>query len=1160
MSTQGIDIRQTTGQILFRVSLKDQFGAKITSGTTELRVYRLEDDGTLDVYDWTTNDFVAPGGGTPDDETTMTHQQRRDSTGADVDTGIWTNVLSTLTNWTTGQVYVAQVTNTNASPESQEREFQFGIAAHADLGPTQAQVDRNADLIESQRGHHTWQGNTYYVDPVNGNDSTGDGSRSLPYATIQAAHDDLVTDSNHDVIFLVAGAAAGVTTHTVAATTTISKRYVFIRGPGRDFIVTRTGAGDTIDVTGDGVELSGFQLGTAATGSGDGINVTDADFVCIHDLWVLDTRGDGVHILRGANTRIHDNHFTGTGVSGSGQGVHIVGTAGSSNDTIIHNNHFANTAGDSILIEQGTTNDTEIHHNTIHNAGGWGINIGGSSTDAQVHSNILGNNSSGNINNAGTDSIIKNNEQWSAPVQTTTIATLASQTSFTLSGGSSDDDAYKGLTILVANEADPDQVAHSLISIYTGATKTVTLPVDPGVFTMAVGDKVTISATATAPGVADEVLTGGTHNVTNSLGRRIRELDDLLGYEGGAVWLDTVNGTGGQVVGDNGIVDNPSDNITDTIAIAVAKGLVRIRVASGSTVTLVAALEGYEIFNANWTLVLEGQSISGSCIIGADASGVCTGAIEPSFRSCHFTNVTLPPCHLTRCGFAGTITAGSAGDFFFEMCHSMVAGTSAPIFDFGSGLNASNVSFRHYSGGIEIQNMGAGSGSYNMSLEGFGQIIINANCSPTSTIAIRGMFTVTDNVVGGFVAGGGVISDNARYDVRQVSKGAFARDAAGDVIVATSTTDTGRATNLQAAYDAAKALTPGGNALAANNRARCIVPSGRYDFVTGDGTNHGLVLDTEFVDLIGLTGDPDDVVLTSQIATASRGTLEQTADDVRTNGITVDIDSAYGSQVVDATDPAAYWPNADLSSVVISDCKFTTQDSTNAWSTRLDVEFSGTHTKCVVGTMGFGSPASGTFTGCIGGFQSFGGSTSLVASGTFTDCIGGNESFGGGNGIASGTFIGCIGGDDSFGGGSGTASGVFANCVGGTDSFEVAGSGLFVNCSRDGALLDNSAKQVNATQINSVAAAAIRLGLSAGQLIPGTVDNTVAPTATVFEADDITEATDDHFNGRSIVFTTGALAGQATAITDYELNGANGKFTVVALTEAPSNDDTFVIV
>ena len=105
------------------------------------------------------------------------------------------------------------------------------------------------------------------------------------------------------------------------------------------------------------------------------------------------------------------------------------------------------------------------------------------------------------------------------------------------------------------------------------------------------------------------------------------------------------------------------------------------------------------------------------------------------------------------------------------------------------------------------------------------------------------------------------------------------------------------------------------------------------------------------------------------------------------------------------------------------------------------------------------------------------------------------------------------------------------------------------------------ANQVNANtvSISGDAGAADKLEEGATALILGTVDNTVAPTTTVFEADDITEATADHFNGRIITFTSGALLGQSTDITDYELNGANGKFTVTALTEAPANDVTFLI-
>jgi len=110
--------------------------------------------------------------------------------------------------------------------------------------------------------------------------------------------------------------------------------------------------------------------------------------------------------------------------------------------------------------------------------------------------------------------------------------------------------------------------------------------------------------------------------------------------------------------------------------------------------------------------------------------------------------------------------------------------------------------------------------------------------------------------------------------------------------------------------------------------------------------------------------------------------------------------------------------------------------------------------------------------------------------------------------------------------------------------------------------IDLSVRQGDVVEIDGEAAPADRLGKSAGQIIPGTVDTAggFTPTTTQFESDDITEATADHYNDRIVVFTTGNLAGQARAITDYELSGANGKFTVQALTEAPANDDEFIII
>lgn len=97
--------------------------------------------------------------------------------------------------------------------------------------------------------------------------------------------------------------------------------------------------------------------------------------------------------------------------------------------------------------------------------------------------------------------------------------------------------------------------------------------------------------------------------------------------------------------------------------------------------------------------------------------------------------------------------------------------------------------------------------------------------------------------------------------------------------------------------------------------------------------------------------------------------------------------------------------------------------------------------------------------------------------------------------------------------------------------------------------------------LNGVTASASKLERSASTIVTGTVDTgAFTATTTEFEADDITEATADHYNGRIIIFTSGALTGQATDITDYALSGANGHFTVTALTEAPANDITFVIV
>lgn len=75
-------------------------------------------------------------------------------------------------------------------------------------------------------------------------------------------------------------------------------------------------------------------------------------------------------------------------------------------------------------------------------------------------------------------------------VHDTTIATLNSQTSFTLTAGPADDNALVGCIALIHDAASAVQRAIGVVSAYTGSTKTVTLAADPAVFTMAAKDNI----------------------------------------------------------------------------------------------------------------------------------------------------------------------------------------------------------------------------------------------------------------------------------------------------------------------------------------------------------------------------------------------------------------------------------------------------------------------------------------------------------------------------------------------------------------------------------------------------------------------------------------------------------------------------------------------
>lgn len=97
------------------------------------------------------------------------------------------------------------------------------------------------------------------------------------------------------------------------------------------------------------------------------------------------------------------------------------------------------------------------------------------------------------------------------------------------------------------------------------------------------------------------------------------------------------------------------------------------------------------------------------------------------------------------------------------------------------------------------------------------------------------------------------------------------------------------------------------------------------------------------------------------------------------------------------------------------------------------------------------------------------------------------------------------------------------------------------------AILTDSEAILADTEVVNAAAVTIVTGAAA----TGTLSTTQMST-------NLSEATDDHYIGRTVIWTSGVLTDQASDITDYA--GTNGVLTFTAVTEAPSNGDTFVIV
>ncbi len=200
-----------------------------------------------------------------------------------------------------------------------------------------------------------------------------------------------------------------------------------------------------------------------------------------------------------------------------------------------------------------TAQDTQ--HSTTQGLIGTPTDLGGGATLSDNNSDIAGATFS-----SATDSneALRNrgDAEWTTGaggtppqlLQSTTIATLASQTSFTLTAGSADNDAYNGAVAVITDQSTSTQKAVASISDYVGSTLTVTLAADPAIFTMAVGDTIEIIAAlgATAADIRAEIDSNSTQLAAIVADTNELQSDDIPGLIATAqADLDIITGVDG---------------------------------------------------------------------------------------------------------------------------------------------------------------------------------------------------------------------------------------------------------------------------------------------------------------------------------------------------------------------------------------------------------------------------------------------------------------------------------------------------------------------------------------------------------------------------------------------------------------------------------------
>ena len=193
-------------------------------------------------------------------------------------------------------------------------------------------------------------------------------------------------------------------TTTVTETLNITKANLKVMGPGHSFkLIPTTTTGPTVTIGAANVEVSGFYISTAGTGSQNAITVTSNN-AFIQDNWIATVRGHGISVSSSSRTNISSCVIEHCGTSGVGNGINLGNTA---TETYVSKNIIFDNINGVALSGTGLS-DNIFENNLIYQNSGYGITVGSAVLRTHVRSgHTFNKNTAGNTQDLGTDTLIE---------------------------------------------------------------------------------------------------------------------------------------------------------------------------------------------------------------------------------------------------------------------------------------------------------------------------------------------------------------------------------------------------------------------------------------------------------------------------------------------------------------------------------------------------------------------------------------------------------------------------------------------------------------------------------------------------------------------------------------------------------------------------------